>query len=84
MRYRIVFSARAEKAVAAMDAKLRARIVGKIDRLAADPYHSPNVTAMHGGGYRLKVGDWRVVYEIEDDRLVIMVVRIGHRREVYR
>ncbi|CAG0971771.1 hypothetical protein MYXO_01344 [Myxococcaceae bacterium] len=41
---------------------------------------------MHGGGgyYRLRVGDYRVVYAIEDDVLLVLVVRIGHRREVYR
>ena len=41
---------------------------------------------MHGseGYYRLRVGDYRVVYGIEDDVLLVLVVRIGHRREVYR
>jgi mRNA interferase RelE/StbE len=41
---------------------------------------------MHGseGYYRLRVGDYRVVYAVEDDVLIVLVVRIGHRREVYR
>jgi mRNA interferase RelE/StbE len=34
--------------------------------------------------YRLRRGDYRVVYELHDDRLVVLVIRIGHRREVYR
>jgi len=35
-------------------------------------------------GYRVRHGDYRVVYELDDDRLLVLVIRIGHRREVYR
>jgi mRNA interferase RelE/StbE len=34
--------------------------------------------------YRIRVGDWRIVYEIQDTRLVVIVVRVGHRSEVYQ
>jgi mRNA-degrading endonuclease RelE of RelBE toxin-antitoxin system len=34
--------------------------------------------------YRIRVGDYRVIYNIEDDRLIVLVVKIGHRRDVYR
>jgi mRNA interferase RelE/StbE len=37
-----------------------------------------------GGAWRVRVGDFRVVYDIEDDRLLILVLAVGHRREVYR
>jgi mRNA interferase RelE/StbE len=37
-----------------------------------------------GNGYRLRVGGYRIVYEVHDDRLVVMVIRVGDRREVYR
>jgi mRNA interferase RelE/StbE len=39
---------------------------------------------MTDGNYRLRVGDWRVVYTLRDDVLVVLVLRVGHRREVYR
>jgi mRNA interferase RelE/StbE len=39
---------------------------------------------MTDGNYRLRVGDWRVVFALRDDVLVILVLRVGHRREVYR
>ena len=57
----------------------------RILALAEEP-RPPGVVKMHGGGgyYRLRVGDYRVVYAIEDDVLLVLVVRIGHRREVYR
>ncbi len=40
--------------------------------------------AGEAGVYRVRVGDYRIVYEVFDDRLVVHVVRVGHRREVYR
>ncbi|MGH6969655.1 MAG: type II toxin-antitoxin system RelE family toxin [Stellaceae bacterium] len=49
-----------------------------------DPYATRNVKALKGGGYRLRVGDYRVLYELKNDILVILVVRIANRREVYR
>lgn len=53
--------------------------------MAADPYTAPNVKAMKGSkSYRLRVADYRVIYSLIDDRLVIEVIRIGHRSEVYR
>jgi mRNA interferase RelE/StbE len=39
---------------------------------------------MTDGNYRLRVGDWRVVFALRDDALVVLVLRVGHRREVYR
>ena len=39
---------------------------------------------MKSGLYRLRVGDYRIVYKIDDDRLIVLVVRIGHRKDIYR
>jgi mRNA interferase RelE/StbE len=36
------------------------------------------------GALRIRVGDYRIVYEVEDDRLVVLVIDVGHRREIYR
>ncbi len=58
----------------------------KLLQLAVDP-HTPNnnVTKLQGReGYRLRVGDWRVIYEIEDDRLIILVLDVGPRGGIYR
>jgi len=57
----------------------------RILALAEEP-RPPSAVKMHGSeGYcRLRVGDYRVVYAIEDAVLLVLVVRIGHRREVYR
>jgi mRNA interferase RelE/StbE len=67
-----------------LDAELAARIAAALRRVAADPYWAPNVKALAGGGHRLRVGEWRILYELKDAELVVLVVEIGHRREVYR
>jgi len=70
----------------ALPRQIRRRIRDRIDGLAENP-RPHGVKAMQGSrkGYlRLRVGDFRVIYRIEDDRLIVLVVAIGHRREVYK
>ena len=59
------------------------RIADAMTRLADQP-RPPGCKKLTGiDAWRIRVGDFRVVYEIHDDRLLVLVVRIGHRREVY-
>lgn len=84
--YQIVFTRQANRALRKMPRNTVRLIREKLDQLAQDPYaHNPNVTKLQGrSGYRLRVGDWRVIYELEDDRLVIMVLKVAGRGGVYR
>lgn len=68
-----------------MAAPMAARIAATIDALAGDPRPS-GCRKLAGTDrlYRVRVGDYRVVYEIHDDRLLVLVIKLGHRREVYR
>lgn len=61
------------------------RVAKRLDGLGADP-RPPGCERLAGLGslYRVRVGDYRIVYEIQDDVLVVLVITIGHRREVYR
>lgn len=77
---------RAARELAALPAKDRARVGQRIDALAANP-RPPGAVALQGepvGHLRIRVGDYRVIYEVQDAALVVEVVRVGHRREVYR
>lgn len=58
----------------------------KLEGIATDPYaEHPNAKKLQGReGYRLRVGDWRVIYEIQNDQLVILVLKVAPRGEVYR
>jgi len=62
----------------------RARIAGTIDRLADNPFLGSALKGELRGLRRLRVGDHRVLYEIRNDELIVLVVRIAHRRDAYR
>lgn len=62
----------------------RTRIVAAIDRLAAHPYLGSALKGELRGLRRLRVGDYHVLYEVQDDVLVVLVVRVALRREAYR
>jgi mRNA interferase RelE/StbE len=85
MTYTIETSATAAKAIAKLQKANRLRIVGAIELLGVDP-RPPGATMLRGGDHgrwRVRVGDYRIVYAIEDDRLLVLVLRVAHRREVY-
>ena len=64
---------------------MAARIRARLDELAENPFAVPNVKKLTGHpGYQLRVGDWRVLYLVERDVLVIYVIEVGHRKEIYR
>ena len=85
MTYTVEISSSAAKSLAKIDKKTRLRIVGAIELLAVDP-RPPGVKLLRSGEqgrWRARVGDYRIVYAIADDRLIILVLRVAHRREVY-
>lgn len=60
-------------------------IFDKLHELATDPYSSGSVKKLQGSEYyRLRVGKFRVVYEIQNSVLIILVLAVGHRKEIYR
>jgi mRNA interferase RelE/StbE len=84
--YKIVFTAQAAKSLQRMPRKTTNLIREKLAQIANDPFASvPNATKLQGrAGYRLRVGDWRVIYEINKTEVVIIVLKIAPRGEVYR
>lgn len=84
--YRVEYSREARKALKSLPRNVSKLILEKIETLAADPFASNNNLRKltNHPGYRLRVGDWRVVYLVQEERLVIAVVRIAPRGEVYK
>jgi len=84
--YEIEWTAPALRELRKLDQQVARRVLAAINRLARDPRPAgARALAGHPNGVlRLRVGDYRVIYQIEDSRVVVTVVRVAHRREVYR
>ena len=84
-RCRVEITRDALRALTKLDKPVRRRVQAAIDGLGERP-RPPGVIALQGlrGACRLRGGNYRVIYTVEDSRLVVLVVDIGHRREIYR
>ena len=83
-RYRVEVRPAAVRALRKIDPKQRPRIEGAIALLAEDPRPPASRPLKGRPGYRVRVGDSRIIYTVQDDILLIVVVTLGHRRDVYR
>ena len=82
--YEVVFKRSVAKDLRAFPKDDIKRVMERIHSLAEDP-RPPGCEKLSGlDRYRLRQGSYRIVYEIEDTRLVVLVVKVGHRRDVYR
>jgi mRNA interferase RelE/StbE len=81
--YALEWTARALRELRKLDASAARRILTAVARLAGEP-RPPGARALVGepsGVFRLRVGDYRVIYQVDDDRVVVTVARVAHRRE---
>ena len=87
MSYTITYSREAARQMARLgkrDRRTAQRITRAIEAMAADPF-SGDVKRMKGAPwYRRRVGDWRIIFAVDGDRLVVEIIRVAHRREAYR
>mgnify|MGYP001489595572 CR=1 FL=1 len=82
-RYEVRVAASADKELARMPGMLRQRIIEKFDEISKDP-RGLDSKKLDDATYRVRVGDYRVVYHVRDAEHTVVVTRIRHRREVYR
>ena len=84
--YTVLTTKSFNRAIARLPANWQKRIAAKIKEIAADPYApNNNLTKLQGrdAAYRLRVGDWRVIYELHDDRFVMVILEVGPRGGIY-
>jgi len=83
--YKIEWKQSAQKELKKLQNKTISRILQTIETLPDNP-HPPGSRKLHGAEYtyRLRAGDYRIIYSVYSDILTIEIVRIGHRREIYR
>ncbi len=84
MAYRLEFTPGANRQFRKLPKNLQARLTPHLNALTQNPRPSGIEKLKGEEGYRLRVGDYRVLYEVRDKALLVLVVRVGHRREVYR
>lgn len=86
--WRLVFSQRADKQLSKLDPGVRRIILRwllkNIDGCSDPHVYGKCLTANKSGKWRYRIGDYRVLCEIQDEELVILAIEIGHRREIYR
>lgn len=85
MPYTVEVAPAASRHIRKLDREIQRRVLAALDKLRDEP-RSHDAIKLHGGEdlYRVRVGDYRIVYAIEDNRLVVLVLKVGHRRDIYK
>ncbi|RII40892.1 type II toxin-antitoxin system RelE/ParE family toxin [Galactobacter valiniphilus] len=85
MSYQVEFTSAAAKQIRKLQRPVRERLLDAIEDLQDDPRpHGARKLVGEAIAWRIRVGDYRVIYEVVDESLVVTVIRAAHRREVYR
>ena len=84
MIFSVRIKASAAKALKKIPKSDRTRLINAIDRLRDTPMAGGTLKGEFAGLRRLRMGAYRIIYEVVEDELVVLVVRIGHRKDVYR
>ena len=84
MSYRVILSRSTRKQLERISGETEIRVLAKLSELEANPRPPGCKKLKNRDAWRIRVGDYRVIYEIHDKVLQVIVVTIGHRREVYR
>ena len=85
MTYRVEFAAAALRQLRKLDRVAQRRVQAAVELLAGEPRPSGAKKLVGGDGeWRVRAGDYRIIYEIHDGILLVLVVAVGHRRDIYR
>lgn len=87
MKYKVVFTDKAKKDLKKLDKSISALIIGWIEKNlegCTDPrQHGKGLSGDKSGKWRYRAGDYRLIAEIEEDQIVILILNVGHRRDIY-
>jgi mRNA interferase RelE/StbE len=84
MSYQVNLPKTVQKQLNALPQELKQRILKALAQLQEEPRPANSLQMKGGQGFRLRIGDYRVLYDIDDNSQIINLRRIGHRREIYR
>lgn len=83
-KYSVKFTREAKKRIEKLDAYIKKIIQKAIDSLAQNPYKGKPLSHELAGLYSYRTSDYRIIYKIEEGQLIIIVITVGHRREIYK
>lgn len=84
MNYEIILKNPAKKFIRRLDDNIKKRIIKKIKSIREYPYSGIRLGGNFKGLWKLREGDYRIIYQIEKNKLIIYVVNIGHRKNIYK
>lgn len=88
MKYKILFTDRAKKQLKKMDKRISSLIIGwlykNIEGCENPRVHGKGLVENRSGQWRYRIGDYRVICEIQDEEVIVLVLEIGHRKEIYK
>ena len=84
MMYQVVVAPAVNKVIAGLPQDVRKRIALRLVALQSNPRPPGCIKLTGEDAYRIRVGDYRVIYTVDDGRLIVVVIDSGHRREIYR
>ena len=84
MKYSVEIRRKAQKELAKITQPYRTKIIETIKELEKSPYPH-NCKKLSGReAWRIRVGDYRIIYEVNGEKLIILIIKVGHRREIYK
>ncbi len=83
MSFDIVLTAESEEFIKKCDKAIRSRIIKSLRKLEDEPESGKPLTSILTGLWSLRIGDYRAIYQIKNSELIVVVIRIGHRKNVY-
>ena len=87
MRYKVIFTERAKKQLKKLDKHIAALIIGWLEKNIQNcenpRLHGKGLVENKSGQWRYRIGDYRVICEIQDKEIIVLVLEIGHRKEIY-
>ena len=83
-KYTVLFTREAEKRIDKLDASIKKIIQKAVDSLAQNPYKGKPLSHELAGLYSYRTTDYRIIYKIEEGQLIVIVITVGHRREIYK
>lgn len=84
MRYRVILPKSVQKELDRLPDDVAARVLARLASLEATPRPSDVKKLKGRDAWRIRIGDYRIIYEIHDRELQVVVIRVGHRRDIYR